>query len=91
MADVVERIIFDDSKALPGINNITNALKETNKAMESVNEETKRLSDSIGKDVIDTNKQIAESTKKTADIEKKALKDKIESTEVYGVSLGKIR
>ena len=91
MADIIERLIFDDSKAIPGINNVTNALRETNKAMEEVNQETKKLSDNIGKDVIKTNEQIADSTRKTAEAEKKALKEKVEATEVYGISLGKIK
>ena len=77
MADVIETIIFDDSKALPALNNITNALKETDKAMTSLNEETKKVSDSIGKDVIDTNKQIADSTKKTSQEYTNSLKKNI--------------
>jgi hypothetical protein len=91
MADIIERIIFDDSKALPALNNITNAIKETDKAMESLNQETKKVSESIGKDVIKTNEEIAESTKKTAEAEKKALKEKVTATEIYGTSLDKIK
>jgi phage-related protein len=90
MADIVERIIFDDSKALPQIKRIAEAFEEAAEAADGMNKAVTDTQEGIGKTVVDTNKQIQESTKKTADVERKALVDKIKSQEVYGISLRKI-
>lgn len=91
MADIVERIIFDDSKALPGIKRVTDAFSDAANAADDLNKTVTDTQAGLGKKVVDTNKQIQESTQKTADVEKKALKEKIAAQEVYGVSLNKIR
>ncbi len=90
MADIVERIIFDDSKAVTGLINIKNAIAATVKEMEALTEVTKKLVGAIEDNVVDANAQVAESTKKAADAEKKALADKIKAQEVYGLSIRKI-
>lgn len=90
MADVVTTLIFDDSKALPGIKRVTDAFSDAANAADDLNKTVTDTQQGLGKKVVDTNKQIQESTIKTAEIEKKALKEKIAAQEVYGVSLNKI-
>lgn len=90
MADVTERLIFDDSQAIPVLKNVSENLQKTSKDMQN-------LLDLMGKDAAKASAEMVKSEAKVNEAvikttvsineSKKGLLDKIKSYQIFGISI----
>jgi len=93
MADIVERLILDDSGFTPVMEEVTKATEEATKEFEKYKKEVSKATKEVSKDVVDSEAKVQEATKKTAAEHSKAkqsLFEYIKTYSIYGVSIGSI-
>lgn len=93
MADIVERLILDDSGFTPVMEEVTKATEEATKEFEKYKKEVSKATKDVSKDVVDSEAKVQEATKKTAAEHSKAkqsLFEYIKTYSIYGVSIGSI-
>ena len=93
MADIVERLILDDSGFTPVMEEVTKATEEATKEFEKYKKEVSKATKDVSKDVVDSEAKVQEATKKTAAEHSKAkqsLFEYIKTYSIYGISIGSI-
>lgn len=90
MADIVERIIFDDTAAIKSLNNMNDLLEEVADSYQDLKDTVDKTNKDMSKQVEDGSKKQAEATKKVAEEHRKAKNsflDYVKSITVGGVSI----
>ena len=83
MADIVERLILDDSGFTPVMEEVTKATEEATKEFEKYKKEVSKATKEVSKDVVDSEAKVQEATKKTAAEHSKAKQSLFEYIKTY--------
>lgn len=94
MADIVERIIIDDSQAINPLKNIQDNTEKITKRMQDLDEWTKKTIADMSKEVQNTSKVTQETAQKTIKANnsiKESFMDQVKGFKLFGVSIDDVK